>query len=75
MAEAKAKLRGTELKLVETESLSLAQADEIANLKLDFNASKQKGYNLGFANVENYMEPVVHQAWNHGFSEGWLAAL
>ena len=21
------------------------------------------------------MEPVVHQAWNHGFGEGWLAAL
>ena len=21
------------------------------------------------------MEPVVHQAWNHGFGEGWLATL
>ena len=39
--EIEAKLRGTELKLVEVESLTLAQADEIANLKVAFDAFKE----------------------------------
>ena len=75
MAEVKAKLGGIELKLVKAESLTLAQANEIADLKAALDASEERGYNLGFVDAENFMEPIVHQARNYGFSEGWLVAL
>ena len=57
-----AKLGGIELKLADSESLTLAQADEIADLKSALDASEERGYNLSFTNAENFMEPVVHQA-------------
>ena len=69
------KLGGTKLKLAEAESLNLAQADEIANLKAAVETCEEKWYNEGFADNENSVEPVVHQARHHGFGEGWLAAL
>ena len=75
MAKMEAKLGGTELKLAKEESLNLAQADEISDLKAALDASKEKGYNEGFADAENSVESIVHQAWHHGFGEGWLAAL
>ena len=56
------KLGGMELKLAEVESLNLAQADEILDLKVTFEAGKEKWYNEGFADVENSIEPVVYQA-------------
>ena len=71
----KAKLEDIELKMAEVESLSLAQADEIADLKVGLDASEQMEYNLGFVDAENSVEPVVHQAQSHGFGEGWLATL
>jgi len=61
--------------LAEVESLNLAQADEIVNLKATLEAYEEKWYNEGFADAENYAEPIVHQARHHGFGEGWLAAL
>ena len=64
-----------ELKLAEVESLNLAQADEILDLKVTFEAGKEKWYNEGFTDVENSIEPVVYQARWHGFGEGWMAAL
>ena len=30
---------------------------------------------MGFADVENSVEPIIFQAWRHGFDEGWMAAL
>ena len=69
------KLRGTELKLAKAESLNFAQADEIANLQAAVEACEEKWYNEGFADAENSVEPIVHQARHHGFGEGWLAAL
>ena len=30
---------------------------------------------MGFADVENSVEPIIFQAWQHGFDEGWMAAL
>ena len=45
------KLRGTELKLAEVESLSLAQATEIAELKAALEACEDKWYNTGFADI------------------------
>ena len=75
LVEIEAKLGGMELKLAETKSINLVQVDEITNLKVTFDASEEKRYNEGFADVENFVEPIVHQAWHHGFGEGWLAAL
>ena len=75
MTEIDVKLRGTKLKLTEAESLNLAQADEITNLKATDEACEEKWYNEGFADAENSVEPIVHQARHHGFKEGWLAAL
>ena len=66
---------GIELKLVKAKSLTLAQADEIVDLKVVLDASKERGYNLGFADAEYSTEPIILQAWHHGFGEGWLAAL
>ena len=75
LAKVEAKLGGIELKLVKTKSLTLAQADEIVDLKVALNASKERGYNLGFADAEYSTEPIILQAWHHRFGEGWLAAL
>ena len=75
LVEVEEKLGGVMLKLAQVESLTLTQADEIVNLKVALDAAEEKGYNQGFVDAENSVEPVVHQAWNHGFGEGWLAAL
>ena len=53
----------------------MAQVDEIAELEAVLDASEEKGYNEGFADAENSVEPIVLQAWHHGFGEGWLATL
>ena len=75
LAKMEAKLWGTKLKLAKAESLNLAQADEISDLKAAFDASEEKGYNEGFADAENSVESIFHQARHHGFGEGWLVAL
>ena len=75
LTEMDVKLGGTKLKLAEAESLKLAQADEIANLKAAIEACEEKWYNEGFVDAENSVEPIVHQAQHHGLGEGWLAAL
>lgn len=69
------KLGETELKLAEAESLNLAQADEIADLKVALEACEDNWYNAGFADAENSVEPIVYQASRNGFEEGWIAAL
>ena len=75
LAETGEKLWEMELKLAETESLSLAQATEIAELKVAFTTAEDKWYNASFSDVENSMEPIIYQLWCHGFGEGWVAAL
>ena len=59
LAEMEAKLGGVELKLAKTESLTLAQADEITDLKAALEAFKEKGYNECFVDAEYFMEPIV----------------
>ena len=44
-------------------------------MKVALEARKTKWYDEGFANAENSVEPIVQQAWFHGFGQGWLAAL
>ena len=39
------KLEGIKLKLAQAESLTLAQADEISDLKVALDTAKDKGYN------------------------------
>ena len=75
LAKVEAKLGGIELKLVKAKSLTLAQADEIVDLKVALDASKERGYNLGFTDAEYSTKPIILQAWHHGLGEGWLAAL
>jgi len=55
--------------------LNLAHVDEVADMKAALKACEDKWYNEGFTDAENFVEPVVHQAWVQGFEEGWLAAL
>lgn len=75
LTETEVKLRGLELKLAGAESLNLAQADTIADLKVALEAYEEKWYNEGFADAENFVEPIIHQARHHTFEEGWMAAL
>ena len=55
-------LGGTELKLVEAQSLNTTLAEELADLKAALEACENKWYNEGFADAENSVEPVVRQA-------------
>ena len=73
--ELEAKLGETKLKLAEAASLNTAQAKELADLKAALEACKNKWYNEGFADVENLVDPIIHEAWKLAFEEGWLAAL
>ena len=75
LAKVEAKLGGIELKLAEAKSLTLAYVDEIADLKAALEACENKWYNEGFADAENSVEPIVHQARFHGFGEECLATL
>ena len=74
-AELEVQLGGTELKLVEAQSLNTTLAEELADLKAALEACKNKWYNEGFANAKNSAKLVVHQAQKLEFKEGWLAAL
>ena len=75
VTEVEVNLGSAELKLAEVESLNLSQADELADLKTALETYEGKWYNEGFANAENSVELVVHQARLHGFGERWLMAL
>ena len=70
--EMEAKFRETELNLVQVESLNLAHAKEVADLKMALKACESKWYNEGFVDAEGFAD--VYQAWVHGFKEGWMAA-
>lgn len=62
LTETEVKLGSIELKLAEAESLNLAQVDTIVDLKAALEACKENWYNEGFADAENSVEPIVHQA-------------
>ena len=75
LAEVEKKLGETELKCAQVESLNLAHAEEVAELKAALEACKDKWYNEGFVDAENSVEPVIYQAQVQRFEEGWLAVL
>ena len=70
LARMEAKLGGIELKLVEAKSLNLAHVDKITDLKAALEVYENKWYNKGFANVENSVEPIVHQSPDSWVREG-----
>ena len=70
LTEVEAKLRSAELKLAEVKSLNLAQANQVADLKVALDAYEEKWYNEGFADAENFVEPIVHQARHYGLGRG-----
>ena len=69
-AEIEAKLGDTKLKLAQAESLNLAHAEEVADLKVALEACESKWYDEGFAHAENSVEPIVLQARAQRFEEG-----
>lgn len=71
----KIKLGGTKLKLAKAESLTLAQAEEVSDLKATLEACEYKWCNKGFTDMENSVELVIRQAQRLSFEEGWLVAL
>ena len=75
LVDFEAKLRETELKLAEVESLNTAWAEELADLRAALKGCESKWYDKGFANVENSMEPVINEARKLAFKEGRLVAL
>ena len=74
LAGVQEKLGGIKLKIAQAENLTLTQADEITDLKAALDAIEERGYNQGFTDAKNLVEPVVHQARTHRFGERWLAA-
>ena len=75
VAEKKAQASKKVRQLVEADSLNLAQADQIIDLKAALEACKNKRYDEDFTDAEKSAKPVIHQAWFHGFGEGWLVVL
>lgn len=65
----------TETKLAEIASLNSALSEEVTDLRAALEACENKWYNEGLADVEKSVEPVVIQAWELSFREGWMAAL
>lgn len=50
-------------------------AEESVDLRAALEEAKTKWYNEGFADAEKGVEPVVYEAQQLSFHDGWLAAL
>ena len=70
-----AKQNEIDVKLAEVISLNTAQIEELVDLRVTLEACEEKWYDKGFADAENFVEPVVNQAHKVGFKAEWLAAL
>ena len=55
-----AKQNETDVKLAEAISLNMAQAEELVDLRAALEACEEKWYNEGFADAENFAEPVMN---------------
>ena len=65
----------TETKLAEIASLNSALSEKVANLRAALEACENKWYDERFADAKKSVEPVVIQARQLSFREGWMAAL
>ena len=75
LAELTTKQNETDLKLGEVASLNVALNEELADLWVALEASENKWYNEGFVDAEEGVEPVMREARQLSFQEGWMAAL
>lgn len=69
------KLGDAEVRLAQAESVISARDKEIADLKIVVVQSDDKFYNMGFANAENFNEPIMLKSQCYGFREGWMATM
>ena len=65
----------TDLKLAKAASLNVTLSKEAANLRAALEAYENKWYDERFADAEKGVEPVVMQARQLFFQEGWMANL
>ena len=65
----------TEVKLSKAANLNATLSEEVADLREALEACKSKWYDKGFVDAEKGVEPVVMQARQLSFQEGWMAAL
>ena len=63
------------MKLAEAASLNSTLSEEVADLRAALEACENKWYDEGFADAEKGVEPIVLQARQLSFWEGWMAAL
>ena len=63
------------MKLTKAASLNATLFEEVDDLRVALKACESKWYDEGFADVEKGVEPVVMQARQLSFQEGWMAAL
>ena len=64
-----------DLKLADMASQNVALTKELTDLWAALEACENKWYGEGFANTERGVEPVVKEARQLSFQEGWMAAL
>ena len=65
----------TEVKLSKAANLNATLSEEVADLREALEACKSKWYDKCFVDAEKGVEPVVMQARQLSFQEGWMAAL
>ena len=65
----------TDLKLAEVASLNVALNEELVDLWAALEACENKWYDEGFADAKKGVEPVIREARQLSFQEGWMAAL
>ena len=61
------------MKLAETASLNSTLSEEVIDLRVALEACESKWYDEGFADAEKRVEPVIMQARQLSFREGWMA--
>ena len=75
LAELTTKQNETDLKLAEAANLNVALTKELAYLWAALEACENKWYNKGFADAKEGVEPVIKEARQLSFQEGWMVAL
>ena len=75
LAELTTRQNKTDLKLAEAVSLNVALNEELTDLRDALEACENKWYDKGFTDAEEGVEPVIREARQLSFQEGWMAAL
>ena len=75
LAELITRQNETDLKLAEVASLNVALNEELVDLWATLEACENKWYDEGFADAKKGVEPVIREARQLSFQEGWMATL